>query len=137
VIETIHRQRMSDHQSEVPDHWTIEDAWVVTALGRWPRSLSRLFPAMDAVNAAVPTYAELDGALRRLLAAKYVEMVSRGFRLTRHGRAIRRRASRGVRGLREIPPRVVQELVDAGPPPAPSDWRLDEVQYEEALQAYY
>ncbi|MBN9517235.1 type IV toxin-antitoxin system AbiEi family antitoxin domain-containing protein [bacterium] len=56
------------------------DAWVLTAAvyAGEPKTRAALVAAGDYVNHAILTKAELDGGLRRLVAAGYLERVRRG-----------------------------------------------------------
>ncbi len=62
------------------------DSWILLAL-RWasserPAQLQDILYSADAINHAIPTAEELDGALNRLLAAGFITREEGGFRLT-------------------------------------------------------
>lgn len=109
---------------------------MVAALGRRPASLSRLIGQLDALNSDVGGHADLELALRRLMAAGYAQVRRRGFSLTRAGRSLQRRGSRGIRGWRLVYAGVLRELDARGAAPAPADWRLDPSWYDAALADY-
>ena len=63
--------------------WVWSDAWVLWSIAAGSTeltSLQQLISAADYLNHAVPTYAELAGALGRLVAAGCVERTGRGYR---------------------------------------------------------
>jgi hypothetical protein len=67
-------------------------AWILYAVamasGNAPASRTDISNAADAINHAVPTHAELDGALKRLLACGLVETHGRLHALSPTGQAL-------------------------------------------------
>lgn len=67
-------------------------AWILYAVamasGKAPASRTDISNAADAINHAVPTHAELDGALKRLLACGLVETYGRFHALSPTGHAL-------------------------------------------------
>lgn len=74
-----------------PTFWW-SDAWLflgtAMAAQEGPASLARILQVADAIEYAVPTFAEADGGLGRLALAGYLKRSADGFQLTTEGRRI-------------------------------------------------
>ena len=64
-----------------------------------PAPLERILACADYINHAIPTLKELDGALNRLLAARFISHVRGRFALAKAGRAALSKVSKPRKSL--------------------------------------
>lgn len=82
------------------------DSWILLAL-HWasleaPAGLADILYSADAINKALPTAAELDGALNRLLAAGFITQDKSGFTLAELAHAAIAKLSRPRDGVLDL-----------------------------------
>jgi hypothetical protein len=119
------------------DDWSYDDAWLLAALSHSRRpGLRTTIATMDMLNVDVPTYQRFADAAARLAAAEYAERRGHGLRLTGRGDALVREARRGVRGMREVPPRVLMLLQREPVPECPADGVVSPGEFEDAVAQY-
>lgn len=129
--------------SEIPDldarderDWGERDAWLFVAVcdTRRGRLANVLFTA-DYYNKAVPSREELDGALRRLCAAGYLQRDVSRFRVTAAGRELRK--TRGEHSIYAEIDRVGERLHRVERPAVLPEWRLGQDEYDRAVEQYH
>jgi hypothetical protein len=93
------------------------DAWifVAVALSGSPASLSALIHTADAINHAIPTAAEVNGALDRLQAWGLVRLGPEGVSVTEAGTVMFEGVQPGGRGMLALADLVHQALVREAP----------------------
>ncbi len=68
------------------------DAWVFMAIGPvWRDRLADVVFSLDYLNRTMPTEAEFEASVRRLGAAGFITVSTKGFKQTRAGRAVLKR----------------------------------------------
>jgi hypothetical protein len=72
--------------------WNDRDAWLLVAMPSRPSALRKLFFSADRINKDVPSYEEMNAALRRFIAADLVVRHGDGFALSADGRDVVRQA---------------------------------------------
>jgi len=110
--------------------WNQGEAQILAALSRRPQGLSSLIDELAWRESDVASYHDLDVGVRRLVAAEYVEVTSRGLRLTKSGRALARRGSKGIRLAYQG---IERGLAAAGPPPEPARRQFSEQDFDRAV----
>jgi hypothetical protein len=116
--------------------WGASDSWVLMGLAETPLPLVRVIGAMDALNHAIPTHEELDGGLRRLMAAGLATVEGDRPVLTAAGAEFVTRAAGGTKVWTTAWRRVEAALAGLPLPQTMPDWRLDGATYQEALSGY-
>jgi hypothetical protein len=113
------------------------DAWILLAVLYSNASVRGILAAADYINHALPSYAELDGALGRLRAAGCVEHERGRYRATPLARrAYARIAQRRQTALKEVAALEAFLNVRRVAPPAGRRLRLRRATYDRALAAY-
>lgn len=125
------------------------DAWLLMAAGLADRvgrlTLDQVIGAADAVQHAVPTREELNGAIGRLSRAGHVKWSSRGLRLTPAGRELFARSEREKRDTLRTQQQALERLLGvtswsprAEPRPAAGEERevIGEQEYRQAVREY-
>ena len=120
-----------------------DDAWIFVSIGDakglngWA-PLRDVIGAADSRNHAIPSIAELEGAVSRLVAAGLVESRGTETRLTAAGAKAFKDAERPRAGHIERMFRLGQEWDRADfPPDAPISWSLTESDWEAAYGEYH
>ena len=84
------------------------DAWVFMAIGPvWRERLADVVFSLDYLNRTMPSGAEFEASVRRLGAAGFITVSSKGFKQTRVGRRVMKQF-----GLREGVIAIMVELMD-------------------------
>ena len=124
--------------SGMVDNWEMSDAWVFMAVAHAsesePADLVDVVGAADAINHAVLTYGEINGAARRLVAAGLLAVDDDRLSLTDQGRDLRRRCPDTA--VHDAIAWTHTALVDGHPVGPPPPWRLDERRYHRAIDEH-
>lgn len=115
--------------------WNDRDAWLLVAMPSSPRPLRKLFFSADRINKDVPTYEELNAALRRFIAADLVVRHDDEFALSADGRHLVRQAqTKNVYAHIDV---VRSALRARGMAPELPAWELVRADYDAQLLGYH
>lgn len=114
--------------------WNFQDVWILLSSNG---NLPSLIASADHINVSIPTRDEIEQSARRLIAAGLIAPDRGGLKQTRHGRSLVRLASKGTRGIRDVPPKLEAILLDTVPyPSVVSDWSLTQDEWAVAYEQY-
>lgn len=136
-------QSQSRGNSEMSAEFVSSDAWIFLAIAyassKEPATLSEVVGVADGIEKSIPTYEEMDGAIRRLIQAEWVHLSDDKLALTAAGQAVLAVTGSGAADVYTHWQRIETGWRDGSIRPrrsALTDWYLNRPAFEAAVDGW-